>query len=205
MIAATPQDFRWKGEDSHVVIGDNNVIREHVIINRSIIGGGATRIGSNSFVMAQSHIAHDLEIGDRVVIGNSVKVAGKVRIGDYTIVSSCALVHEGFELGKWVLIKAEAAASITTCLHIASWRTTPSHTLGVNSWVLRKAGKSEDLIDEVAKCYRHLYQSNTSPFNAVRRIMADVEPSEERDDILDFVKGHNYHLAAISLSDYLED
>ena len=72
IIAATPQDFRWKGEESYVVIGDNNTIREHVIINRSIYKDGKTVIGNNSFVMAQSHVAHDSVIGDSVVIGNSV-------------------------------------------------------------------------------------------------------------------------------------
>ena len=76
IISATPQDFRWKGCDSKVVIGDNNRIREHVIINRSIYPGGETSIGNDSFIMAQSHISHDTKIGNWVVIGNAVKVAG---------------------------------------------------------------------------------------------------------------------------------
>ena len=61
-----PTGFRWKGEDSHVVIGDNNTIREHVIINRSIHKDGETRIGNDTFIMAQSHIAHDSLIGNSV-------------------------------------------------------------------------------------------------------------------------------------------
>ncbi|MDE7108792.1 MAG: acyl-ACP--UDP-N-acetylglucosamine O-acyltransferase, partial [Muribaculaceae bacterium] len=105
IIAATPQDFRWKGEDSFVVIGDNNKIREQVIINRSIHLNGKTEIGSNSFIMAQTHIGHDSVIGNYTVLGNAVKIAGDVRIGNKTILSSHALVHEKCHVGDWVLVK----------------------------------------------------------------------------------------------------
>lgn len=94
IIAAKPQDFRWKGDDSLVVIGDNNKIREQVIINRSIHPNGETYIGNDTFIMAQSHIGHDSSIGDHCVIGNSVKIAGDVKIGRCSILSSHALVHE---------------------------------------------------------------------------------------------------------------
>ncbi|MDE5975427.1 MAG: acyl-ACP--UDP-N-acetylglucosamine O-acyltransferase, partial [Muribaculaceae bacterium] len=93
IIAATPQDFRWKGEESFVVIGDNNKIREQVIINRSIHAEGKTEIGNNSFIMAQTHIGHDSVIGNYCVLGNAVKIAGDVKIGNKTILSSHALVH----------------------------------------------------------------------------------------------------------------
>lgn len=200
IIAATPQDFRWKGEDSHVIIGDNNTIREHVIINRSIHKDGATKIGSNSFIMAQSHIAHDSEIGDSVVIGNSVKIAGQCKIGNYTILSSAALVHEKFEIGEWVLIKGGCRVTSNVPPYVIMAHN-PISYFGVNAFVLRKGNFSEDLIDDIAKCYRHLYQSNTSAFNAIIRIKADVAESPERDNIVRFVEGHNFKIAAMTLED----
>lgn len=196
IISASPQDFRWKGDDSYVVIGDNNKFREHVIINRSIHPGGETKIGNNSFIMAQSHIAHDSVIGDWVVIGNAVKIAGNCKINNYTILSSNALVHENCEIGEWVLIKGGCRVNNHVPPFVIMAHN-PIEYYGVNAYVLKKGKKSDDLINEIAKCYRHIYQTNTSPGNAYKRIISDVEESKERQEILDFLKGHNYKLAAL--------
>lgn len=199
IISATPQDFRWTGEESRVIIGDNNTFREQVIINRSIFKDGATRIGNDSFIMAQSHIAHDSEIGNSVVIGNSVKIAGACKISDYSILSSCAIVHEKCEVGKWALIKGGCRVNghVPPFVIMAH---NPISYFGVNAFVLRKGKFTEDQIDNIAKCYRHLYQSNTSPYNAMVRIKADVGECDERDEIIRFVEGHNLKIATMTLS-----
>lgn len=202
IIAATPQDFRWKGEDSYVELGDNCTVREHVIINRSIYKEGSTRIGNDTFVMAQSHIAHDTEIGSHVVIGNSVKIAGSCKIGDYCILSSAALVHEKMELGDWVLIKGGCRVTGNVPPYVIMAHN-PISYFGVNAFILRKGGFSEELIDDIAKCYRHIYQSNTSAYNAIVRVKADVPESPERDAIIRFVEGHNFKIAAITLDSSL--
>ncbi len=198
IISATPQDFRWKGDDSLVIIGDNNCIREQVIINRSIYPGGKTQVGHNSFIMAQSHIAHDSEIGDYVVIGNGVKIAGSCHIGNYCILSSGVIVHEKCDIGEWVLVKGGCRVNNNIPPYVIMAHN-PITYYGVNAYILRKGNKSEDTIDEIAKCYRHVYQCNTSPFNAVKRIESDVADSEEKMKILDFINGHSYKLAAIRL------
>lgn len=200
IISATPQDFRWKGDDSYVTIGDGNTIREHVIINRSIYAGQSTHIGSHSFIMAQTHIGHDANIGNHVVLGNSVKIAGSVTIGDYTILSSSALVHERCEIGQWVLIKGGCRVNSNVAPYCIMAHN-PIAYFGVNAFILRKGKFSEETIDNIAKCYRHLYQSNTSTFNAIRRIEADVDPGPERDAIINFVRSHKYKLAALQLDD----
>ena len=105
IIGADPQDFRWKGEDTYCRIGDNNVIREHVIINRGISSTGATVIGDDSFIMAEAHIGHDCVIKGRCVLGNGVTIAGDCVIGQCTILSSNVILHERSEVGDWVLIK----------------------------------------------------------------------------------------------------
>lgn len=200
IIAPTPQDFRWKGQPSFVTIGDNNIIREHVIINRSIYENEATSIGNHSFIMAQSHIGHDSKIGNHVVLGNSVKIAGSVKIGDFTILSSAAIVHEGMELGQWVLIKGGCRVTSNVPPYVIMAHN-PITYFGVNAFILRKGKFSEETIDNIAKCYRHLYQSSTSTFNALRRIEADVDPGPERDAIVSFVRGHKYKIAAVQLDD----
>lgn len=196
IIAATPQDFRWKGEDSYVEIGDNNTIREHVIINRSIHPGGRTVIKSNSFVMAQSPIGHDSVIGEYCVLGNAVKIAGDVKVGDHTIFSSNALVHEGCDVGDWVLIKGGCRVNNHVPPFVIMAHN-PINYAGVNAFVLKRAGRSDEAIDEIAKAYRHVYLCNTSTYNAMRRIEIDVEDSPEKMAILRFIKGHNLSIAAV--------
>lgn len=203
IIAATPQDFRWNGADSLVEIGNNNKIREQVIINRSIHKDGKTIIGNNSFVMAQSHIGHDSQIGDWCVLGNAVKVAGDVKIGDYSILSSHALVHEKCHVGEWVLIKGGCRVNGNVPPFVVMAHN-PIAYFGVNAYVLKKANKSDATIDDIAKCYRHVYQTATSVFNALRRIKEDVDPSAERDAIVDFIKGHDMKLAAIPYVDLMD-
>lgn len=195
IIAATPQDFRWKGEESYVVIGDNNRIREHVIINRSIHEGESTTIGDNSFVMAQSHIGHDAVIGNWCVLGNGVKIAGDCKIGNYTIFSSGALAHEGCEVGEWVLIKGGCRVNGHVPPYVVMAHN-PISYFGVNSYIMGKSGKSDEVIDDIAKCYRHVYQSSISAKHSCRRILEDVAPSHERDRIVAFLKTHNYDIAA---------
>lgn len=198
IISATPQDFRWKGDDSFVVIGDNNTIREQVIINRSIEREGKTLIGHDSFIMAQSHIAHDTVIGNWVVIGNSVKIAGSCNIGDFSILSSCSLVHEKIDIGEWVLIKGGCRVNNNVPPFVIMAHN-PISYFGVNAYILRKGNFPDELVDDIAKCYRHIYQSNTSAFNAMVRVKADVSPSQARDAIIRFVEGHNFKVAALQL------
>lgn len=200
IISATPQDFRWKGEESHVIIGDNNKIREQVIINRGIRKNGATKIGNNTFIMAQTHIGHDSEIGNYCVLGNAVKIAGDVVIGNFTILSSNAMVHEKHHVGEWVLIKGgcRVTGNVPPFVVMAH---NPIAYFGVNSYVLKKAKKDDAIIDDIAKCYRHIYQTGTSTFNALRRVYDDVEQSEERDTIIRFIENHKMKLAALPLQD----
>ncbi|MBO4966316.1 MAG: acyl-ACP--UDP-N-acetylglucosamine O-acyltransferase [Muribaculaceae bacterium] len=190
IIGASPQDFRWKGEKSFVEIGNNNTIREHVIINRSIRENEATVIGNDSFIMAQSHIGHDSVIGNYCVLGNAVKIAGDCKVGNFCILSSNALMHERCEIGEWCLIKGGCRVNSNVPPYVVMAHNPISYS-GINAFILRRGKFSEDVIDDIAKCYRHLYQSNTSVFNALRRIEADVIPGHERDSILAFIRQHN--------------
>lgn len=196
IIGADPQDFRWHGEKTYLRIGDNNVIRENVIINRSIREGKATVIGNDSFIMAKSHIAHDSIISDRCVLGNGAIVAGDCKIGECTILSSASIVHEGTDVGEWVVLKggcrvAENVPPYTIIAH------NPAAFFGVNAVIMRKHGFSEEDIDDAAKCYRHIYQCGTSVFNALRRIEADVNDANVRKNVLEFVRSHDLRIVAV--------
>lgn len=188
IVGADPQDFRWKGEPTYCRIGDNTVIREHVIINRGIHSEGGTSIGPGCFIMANSRIGHDTEIVGRAVIGNNVSIAGRVRIGEGTILSSAVVVHEKSRIGKFVLVKGGSRLSGNVPPFVIMAHN-PVTYYGVNSIVMQKhAGFSADEVEDAAKAYRHLYQSTTSVFNAMQRIEADIEPSRVRDEIINFIR-----------------
>ncbi len=196
IIGADPQDFRWHGQKSYCFIGDNNQIREHVIINRGISDEGGTRIGSDSFIMAETHIGHDSVIGDKCVIGNGVTIAGDARVGACSILSSGVILHEKSSLGDWTLIKGgcRIAGNVPPFVIMAH---NPVSYFGVNAVVLRKGGYTPDEIDDIAKAYRHIYQTGTSVFNALKRIEADLQPSRVREAIIDYIRGNNLKIVAI--------
>lgn len=198
IVGADPQDFRWKGGFTYCHIGNDVTIRENVIINRGIDPeNGATRIGDNCWLMANSHVGHDTVIKGKVVLGNNVSVAGDVTIGECTILSSGVIVHENSSIGDWVLVKGGCRITGNVppyCIMAHN----PTTYFGVNATILRKAGNMpEERVDDIAKCYRHIYQTGTSVFNALRRIEADVEETPERNNILSFIEGCKLKIVAI--------
>lgn len=196
IIGADPQDFRWKGEPSYCYIGDNNVIREHVIINRGITAEKGTRVGDDCFIMAESHIGHDTVIKGRCVIGNDVTIAGDAEVGECSILSSGVILHEKSTVGQWVLIKGGCRISGNVPPFVIMAHN-PAAYFGVNAVILRKHGYTEDEVDEVAKAYRHVYQSGTSVFNALRRIDADLPDDRVRRTITSFIERAGLKLVAI--------
>ena len=191
IISADPQDFRWKGDDTRCYVGDNVVIRENVIINRGIKPDGGTRVDDNCCIMAETHIGHDCHIEPYCVLGNGVTLAGEVKIAHGSILSSNVVLHENVRVGSFALIKGgcRISSNVPPFVIIAH---NPAKYYGVNSIVLGKhAGFTPEQIDDIAKAYRHIYQTGTSLYNALVRIESDIEPSAVRNEILDFVRQNN--------------
>ncbi len=199
IVGADPQDFRWKpGQPSHCSIGARCVIRENVIINRGFVSPEGTSIGDETFIMATAHIGHDCHLKGRTVVGNGVTMAGNIEIGACTILSSNSVVHEGSRIGEWVLIKGgcRISGNVPPYVIIAH---NPATYYGINAQIMRKSDFSDERIDDIAKAYRHIYQSGTSVFNALQRIEADIDASAERDAILRFIRDNKMHIVAVPL------
>lgn len=198
IIGADPQDFRWKGEKTFCEIGDNNVIREQVIINRGIKSEGATVIGDHTFIMAGTHIGHDCKIAGHSVIGNGVTFGGNVEVERNVILSSNSIMHEGSKIGHWALVKGgcRISGNVPPYVIIAH---NPARYYGVNAYVMKRNGFNEEIIDDVAKAYRHIYQSGSSVFNAMKRVESDVAESDVRNNILDFIRNCNLQIVAAQI------
>ncbi|MDE6161376.1 MAG: acyl-ACP--UDP-N-acetylglucosamine O-acyltransferase [Muribaculaceae bacterium] len=202
IVGADPQDFRWKGDETYCYIGNNNVIREHVIINRGIRAEGGTRIGDDSFIMAEAHIGHDSHIKGKCVVGNGVTIAGDTEIDECVILSSNAIVHERCRIGRYALIKGgcRIGSNVPPFVIIAH---NPASYYGVNAYIMRQDNRfSEEQVDDAAKAYRHIYQCGTSVYNALKRIEADIDPGEVRDDILSFVRDNNLRIVGDTFNEY---
>ena len=105
VIGAIPQDLKFRGEESTAEIGDNNIIRENVTVNRGTAAKGRTIVGNNNLLMESVHVAHDALIGNSCIIGNSTKMAGEIVIDDYSIISANVLMHQFCHVGGYGMIQ----------------------------------------------------------------------------------------------------
>lgn len=187
VLGAIPQDLKFRGEYTTVEIGDNNVIREYVTINRGTASKGKTCIGNNNLIMAYVHIAHDCKVGNNVILGNSTQLAGEVIVDDYAIISGMSGVHQFCRIGTHVMVGGGSAILKDVPPFIKAART-PLSYVGINSIGLRRRNFSNEKIREIQDIYRYIYQKGLNNSQAVDVIEAEMPATTERDEILLFVK-----------------
>lgn len=187
VIAAIPQDLKFDGEESLVIIGDGTTIRECVTINRGTKALGYTKIGENCLIMATSHVAHDCVIGDHVVIVNGCGIAGHVEIGDHTVMGGLSAVHQFCKIGKHVMISGGTLVRKDIPPYVKVARE-PMTYAGINSVGLRRRGFTNDKIFEIQKIFRYVFQMKMNVTQATDLIEKEMLPTAERDEILEFIR-----------------
>ena len=187
VISAIPQDLKFGGEKSEVVIGDNTTVRECVTINRGTKITGKTNIGENCLLMAYSHIAHDCKIGENCVIVNGVALGGHIVIGDWVIIGGLSAVHQFVHIGSHAMISGGALVRKDVPPFVKAARE-PLSFVGINSIGLRRRGFANDKIQKIQDIYRILFQQNNNNTQAVTKIEAELPVTEERDLIVSFVQ-----------------
>ena len=187
VIAAVPPDLKFGGEDSLAIIGDNTTVRECVTINRGTSASGKTVVGQNCLIMATAHIAHDCHIGNNAIIVNGVALAGHVTVGDFAIIGGLAAVHQFISIGEHAMISGGSLVRKDVPPFTKAAKE-PLSYVGINSVGLRRRGFTTEKIREVQDIYRILYQKNYNTSQAVSIIEAEMEATNERDEILDFIK-----------------
>jgi UDP-N-acetylglucosamine acyltransferase len=187
VIAAVPQDLKFDGENTIVIIGDNTTIRECVTINRGTVDKNKTEVGSNCLLMAYVHLAHDVTVGDNVIIANGVQVAGHVDIHDNARIGGLSAVHQFVTIGRHVMIEGGSMVSKDVPPFVKAGRYPLSYE-GVNSIGLRRNGFTSEKINEIQDIYRFLFVQNSNMSKAILQVEANMNISAERDEILGFVK-----------------
>jgi len=187
VIAAVPQDLKFGEEDSLAIIGDNTTVRECVTINRGTSASGKTVVGKNCLIMATVHIAHDCQIGNNAIIVNGVALAGHVTVGEFAIIGGLAAIHQFISIGDHAMVSGGSLVRKDVPPFTKAAKE-PLSYVGINSIGLRRRGFTPEKIREIQDIYRILYQKNYNTSQAVSIIEAEMEATNERDEILDFIK-----------------
>jgi UDP-N-acetylglucosamine acyltransferase len=187
VIAAVPQDLKFAGEETLAIIGDNTTVREFVTVNRGTKTKGQTVVGKNCLLMAYTHVAHDCLIGNNVILVNCVQLAGEVHIDDWAILSGSTLVHQFVSIGKHVMITGGSKVRKDVPPFVKAGRD-PLAYAGLNSVGLRRRSFTNESIHIIQNIYRLLYQSGYNTTEALEVIEREIQPSPERDEIVNFVK-----------------
>ncbi|HKI62254.1 MAG TPA: acyl-ACP--UDP-N-acetylglucosamine O-acyltransferase [Mariprofundaceae bacterium] len=158
-IGHEPQDLKYHGEDSEVIIGNDNTFRENVTVNAGTEGGGmVTRIGDRCLMMAYAHVAHDCILGNEVIMANCATLAGHVTVDDGVIIGGLAAIHQFLHLGKYSMIGGTAGVNKNIppfCMVSGGYRPT---LVGLNLIGLKRRGFSKGQITQLKEIYRLLLQ-----------------------------------------------
>ena len=187
VIGGDPQDLSFRSCISHVVVGDDNVIREGVTLHRATRAGNATRIGNHNFFMAYAHVAHDCTVGDKIVLANGAALGGHVSVGDQAFISAFAAVHQFCRIGRLTMVSGLAGVNLD-CLPFIRVTGAPARACGLNLVGLKRAGFAADEIRQLKQAYRLVLCSGGL---SLREALAELSgsPSASVKEWVHFIEG----------------
>jgi len=184
-VGAVPQDLKYAGEPTRLVMGDDNLVREFTTVHIGTVqGGGVTRVGNRNLFMAYSHVAHDCVVGNHCILANSAAMAGHVQLEDYVHLSALCAIHQFTRIGRHAFVSG--GAMVTMDVPAQGDR---AELAGLNSVGLQRAGFSEEQIRRIKDAYKALFRSKLSLNEAVARIRAEHGGNAEIDELLTFIEG----------------
>jgi UDP-N-acetylglucosamine acyltransferase len=187
-IGLAPQDLKYRGEPSRLVIGDRNVFREFVTVNRGTAGGGnVTTVGSDNLFMTEAHIAHDCRVGDHTVFGNAATLAGHVSVEDWALVNAFSGVHQFCRVGAYAFVGGFTVVT-KDVLPFSKTVGNPARIYGVNSIGLARRGFSREAVAGIRAAYRLLLQSRLNTTLALERLEREGPVGPEVRQIVDFIR-----------------
>ncbi len=187
-IGTPPQDIGYKNEETELIIGNDNVIRECATIHRATTKEDRrTEIGNSNFLMAYSHVAHDCKLGNNIIMANSVALGGHISIGDCAILGGIVAVHQFVRIGAYSIIGGQSAVSqdIPPYVSAAGNR---AQLYGLNLVGLKRRGFSDDTINTLKKAYKIVFRSGLTQEEAFRRVTDELAASKEAMHLVEFMK-----------------
>lgn len=189
-IGLPPQDLKYDGRKTGVKIGEKNIIREYTTIHRASIGGdGLTEIGSNNFLMAYVHVAHDCKVGSHVIMANVATLAGHVEVEDYTAIGGLVAIHQFTKIGSYSMVGGFSGVGqdIPPFMLASGPR---AQLYGLNLVGLKRHGFSEDIIRDLKKAYKILFRDKLSLNEAIEKVESEFPDSKEIKILLNFISNN---------------
>jgi UDP-N-acetylglucosamine acyltransferase len=186
-IGSRPQDLKYRGEASELIIGNHNTIREYVSLNPGTAGGGmVTRVGDHNLLMMHCHIAHDCLIGSHNIIANGATLGGHVVVEDHVIVGGLVGIHQFARIGSGAILGAGSMVSkdVPPFCNATGDR---ARLRGLNLEGLKRRGFTTTAIDALKKAYRIIFQSKLKTKDALEKVRRELSPTAEIDILLAFI------------------
>jgi UDP-N-acetylglucosamine acyltransferase len=185
VLGTDPQDLKYLGEPTRLVVGDRTVIREYATLNRGTAALGYTSVGSDCMLMAYTHVAHDCQLGDHVILSNAVNMAGHVTIGDWAIVGGLTPIHQFVRIGAHAFVggATRVAKDVPPYVKAAG---SPMQLYGLNSVGLQRRGFSEEVRRELKRAYRLFFASSHNTTQALARAREELRALPEVEAFLSF-------------------
>lgn len=188
-IGHPPQDLKYRGEKSELIVGVNNVIREHVTMNPGTEGGGMiTRVGDNCLFMVGAHVAHDCILGNNVIMANNATLGGHVQVGDFAILGGLSAVHQFVRIGPHAMIGGMSGVE-NDIIPYGSAMGDRAHLSGLNIVGMKRRGFSRDDIHVLRTAYRLLFAQEGTLSERVDDVESIYRDNEGVMDIVQFVRG----------------
>jgi UDP-N-acetylglucosamine acyltransferase len=187
-IGETPQDLKFEGETTELLVGRRNVIRECVTMNRGTAGGGGlTSVGDDNLFMAQSHVAHDSIVGSHNIFANGASLAGHVVMGDHITLGAYVGVHQFCRIGNYAFIGAFSKI-VKDALPYARTDGNDAKCYGANTLGLRRKGFSDEVIRKIQHAFHILLSSKLNTSQALERMKSEMSGIPEIDYLINFIE-----------------
>ena len=188
-VGMAPQDLSYAGEPTRLKIGDHNVIREFVTINRGTVkGGGLTRVGNHVLVMAYTHIAHDCRVGNHVILANAATLGGHVMVEDWVQVGALCPVHHFVRIGAHAFIGGGTTITQDVLPFSKTSAERNTHAFGMNSVGLERRGFSKERIARIHHAYKVLLASKLNTTQALEKLKAEGDLGEDVALLMRFIE-----------------
>jgi len=187
-VGVASQDLKYRGERAETRIGSRNKIREFVTIHRGTEGGGlVTRIGDDNLLMAYVHVAHDVQVGGRVVLANAVTLGGHVQVGDWAVIGASTGVHQFCRVGRHSIIGGYSVVTQDVLPFSNTVSERGIKVFGANKTGLDRRGFARETVEKLQTALRLLTHSGLNTSQAVQRIQAEIPACPEVDELLQFI------------------
>ncbi|GAC1435511.1 MAG: acyl-ACP--UDP-N-acetylglucosamine O-acyltransferase [Terriglobales bacterium] len=188
-IGLAPQDLTYAGEPTRLEIGNNNVVREFVTINRGTPkGGGLTRVGNNTLIMAYAHVAHDCVVEDRVILANAATLGGHVTVGEWAVVGALCPVHQFVRIGRHAYIGGGTTITKDVLPFSKTVAARDTHAYGLNAVGLERRGFTKERIRKIHHAFRLLLASKLNTSQALEKLQLEPERGEDVEMLIRFIQ-----------------